>query len=252
MRGRLGVVAIDLRDVRRIVQRPRERFPLASTFKLPLAMAVLKRVDRGAERLDRRIRFTAATSSRYSPVVAQQPHGGTLRVGAAVRRGDRAQRQRRGESAARDRRRPARRDGVHAPARRRRHAPRPQRARAQRCRAGRRARHDDAAKRWRTCMARLVRSRVLTDASKMRLYGWLRAAKTGLTRIRAGRAGPLDRRRQDGHDARGRQRRRDPLAAGGAVSRCDATDPARRVLRGGRAARMPSATRRSRTLRAMS
>ena len=80
--------------MRRIVQRSRERFPLASTFKLPLVMAVLKRVDEGAERLDRRIRFTARDILNYSPVVAQQPHGGTLTVAelcaAAIERSDNA------------------------------------------------------------------------------------------------------------------------------------------------------------------
>jgi beta-lactamase class A len=35
-------------------------------------------------------------------------------------------------------------------------------------------------------LARLVRTPVLSSASKARLYGWMRGATTGLTRIRAG------------------------------------------------------------------
>lgn len=81
-RGRLGVVALDLRDMRRIEQRARERFPLASTFKLPLVMAVLTRVDRGAERLDRAISFGPDVLLPNSPIVALQPHGGKLTIGA--------------------------------------------------------------------------------------------------------------------------------------------------------------------------
>jgi beta-lactamase class A len=37
-----------------------------------------------------------------------------------------------------------------------------------------------------TLVARLVREPVLSEASKARVFGWLRASKTGATRIRAG------------------------------------------------------------------
>ncbi len=184
-RGRLGVVAIDLRDMRRIVQRPRERFPLASTFKLPLVMAVLKRVDEGTERLDRLIRFTAGDILNYSPVVAQQPHGGALTVAqlcaAAIERSDNAAAnlllatidgpsgvtafmRRLGDPVTRlDRNEPALNEAV----------------------AGD-VRDTTTPEAMANLLARLVRSRVLTDASKTRLYGWLRGATTGLMRIRAG------------------------------------------------------------------
>jgi len=184
-RGRLGVVAIDLRDMRRIVQRPRERFPLASTFKLPLVMAVLKRVDEGAERLDRRIRFTASDILNYSPLVAQQPRGGTLTVAqlcaAAIERSDNAAAnlllatlggppgvtafmRRLGDPMTRlDRNEPALNETTPGD-----------------------VRDTTTPEAMANLLARLVRSRVLTDASKTRLYGWLRGATTGLTRIRAG------------------------------------------------------------------
>jgi len=184
-RGRLGVVAIDLRDMRRIVQRSRERFPLASTFKLPLVMAVLKRVDESAERLDRRIRFTANDIITYSPVVAQQPHGGTLTVAqlcaAAIEHSDNAAAnlllatiggpsgvtafmRRIGDPVTRlDRNEPALNETTPGD-----------------------VRDTTTPEAIANLLARLVRSRLLTDASKARLYGWLRGATTGLTRIRAG------------------------------------------------------------------
>ena len=91
-RGRLGVTAIALRDGRRIEQRAHERFPLASTFKLPLVMAVLARSDRGAEHLERRVRiYPADIVAAYSPVT-QAAKGGTMTIAelcaAAVSRSD--------------------------------------------------------------------------------------------------------------------------------------------------------------------
>jgi beta-lactamase class A len=53
--GRLGVALIDTGSHRRFAWRGDERFPLASTFKFLLAAHVLSRVDRGEERLDRRL-----------------------------------------------------------------------------------------------------------------------------------------------------------------------------------------------------
>ena len=184
-RGRLGVVAIDLRDMRRIVQRPRERFPLASTFKLPLVMAVLKRVDEGTERLERPIRFTAHDLLDYSPVVAQQLHGGKLTVAqlcaAAIEQSDNAAAnlllatiggpggvtafmRRLGDPVTRlDRNEPALNEATPGD-----------------------VRDTTTPEAMANLLARLMRSRVLSDASKARLYGWLRGATTGLTRIRAG------------------------------------------------------------------
>lgn len=184
-RGRLGVVALDLRDMRRLVQRPRERFPLASTFKLPLVTAVLKRVDEGTERLERRVRFSARDILNYSPVVVQQPHGGTLTVAqlcaAAIERSDNAAAnlllatvggppgvtafmRRLGDPVTRlDRTEPALNEAAPGD-----------------------VRDTTTPEAMANLMARLARSPVLSDASRARLYGWLRGATTGLTRIRAG------------------------------------------------------------------
>jgi beta-lactamase class A len=183
--GRLGVAAIDLRDMRSIAQRSRERFPLASTFKLPLVMLVLKRVDDGTEQLDRPIRFTAHDLLSYSPVVAQQPHGGTLTVGqlcaAAIEHSDNAAAnlllatvggpggvtafmRRLGDRVTRlDRTEPALNETTPGD-----------------------VRDTTTPEAMANVLARLVRTPMLTATSKARLYGWLRAATTGLTRIRAG------------------------------------------------------------------
>jgi beta-lactamase class A len=81
-RGRLGVCAIDLNNERRIAQRENERFPLASTFKLPLVMAVLSRVDGHRERLDREISFSPRDLIPFSPILELQPLGGSLSIEA--------------------------------------------------------------------------------------------------------------------------------------------------------------------------
>ena len=66
--GRLGLAAVDTSTGRRIVHRAEERFALCSTFKMLAAGAVLARVDRGEERLDRRVVFAAGDLVANSPV----------------------------------------------------------------------------------------------------------------------------------------------------------------------------------------
>jgi beta-lactamase class A len=58
--GRLGVAVVDAQDGRRGGYRTEEWFPICSTFKLLAVAALLARVDRGNEQLERRIRFEAA------------------------------------------------------------------------------------------------------------------------------------------------------------------------------------------------
>ena len=53
--GRLGVALLDTASGRRWVHRSDERFALCSTFKLPLAAAVLQAVDQGRLRADARL-----------------------------------------------------------------------------------------------------------------------------------------------------------------------------------------------------
>ncbi len=66
--GRLGVAAFDSASGRRIGHRSEERFPMCSTFKFLAAAFVLARVDRGEERLDRRIVYSTQDLVTYSPV----------------------------------------------------------------------------------------------------------------------------------------------------------------------------------------
>src|SRR5580693_857004 len=58
--GRLGVAVLDTQTGRRADHRADEHFPMCSTFKLLAVSAVLARVDRGAEKLDRRIAYSEA------------------------------------------------------------------------------------------------------------------------------------------------------------------------------------------------
>jgi beta-lactamase class A len=65
--GRLGVAALDTQTGAVFAHRGDERFALCSTFKVLIAGLVLKRVDQGQERLDRRIRYGKAVLMGNSP-----------------------------------------------------------------------------------------------------------------------------------------------------------------------------------------
>jgi beta-lactamase class A len=66
--GRLGVAILDTGNGYRIAYRGDERFLMCSTFKLLLVAAVLKRVDDGSDRLDRRIAFDKSALLEWAPV----------------------------------------------------------------------------------------------------------------------------------------------------------------------------------------
>ncbi|OOG56228.1 class A beta-lactamase [Rhodanobacter sp. C03] len=70
--GRLGVAILDTGNGRRIGHRADERFLMCSTFKLLAVAAVLARVDREAERLDRRIVFDQEAVLAYAPVTSHR------------------------------------------------------------------------------------------------------------------------------------------------------------------------------------
>jgi beta-lactamase class A len=72
--GRLGVAVKDTATGRELRHRPDERFPMCSTSKLLACAALLERVDRGEERLDRRIVFSADAVLNHSPLT--KPHAG--------------------------------------------------------------------------------------------------------------------------------------------------------------------------------
>jgi len=65
--GRLGVAVMQA-DGRIEGHRLDERFPMCSTFKWLASAAVLHRVDRGVERLDRRIRYGREVLQPHSPI----------------------------------------------------------------------------------------------------------------------------------------------------------------------------------------
>jgi beta-lactamase class A len=79
--GRLGVCTLDVATGRRIVQRADEPFAMCSTFKVLAAAAVLARVDRGEERLDRRIVFASERVVANSPQTGKHAGEGGMTLG---------------------------------------------------------------------------------------------------------------------------------------------------------------------------
>lgn len=78
--GRLGVALLDPARGRRFSWRGAERFPMCSTFKWPLAAAVLARVDAGEASLDRVLRYGRDELVTYSPITERHAGGG-MRMG---------------------------------------------------------------------------------------------------------------------------------------------------------------------------
>ena len=68
--GRLGVHILDSQSGRRIAYDDDSRYAMASTFKVPLAAALLWQTDRGAFSLDRPLRISQADMLPNSPEVA--------------------------------------------------------------------------------------------------------------------------------------------------------------------------------------
>jgi len=73
--GRMGIAVLQADDS---VEGNRldERFPMCSTFKWLAAACVLQRVDKGAERLDRRIPFGRDVLLPHSPVTSRYTGAG--------------------------------------------------------------------------------------------------------------------------------------------------------------------------------
>ena len=67
--GRLGVCILDTATGRSLAHRPDERFAMCSTFKLPLAAAILREADRGRLNLDTTVPVTKADLVPHAPVV---------------------------------------------------------------------------------------------------------------------------------------------------------------------------------------
>lgn len=78
--GRLGVFAVDAAGRVAAAHRAEERFLLCSTFKAFLAGAVLAEVDRGRERLDRRVPVSRADLVSHAPAVEKALAEGAMSV----------------------------------------------------------------------------------------------------------------------------------------------------------------------------
>jgi len=78
--GRLGVAALDSGSGTRMDWRAEERFPITSTFKMLLAGAVLNRVDRDVDKLDRIIRFEGKDVVSNSPFTKPKADGPGMTV----------------------------------------------------------------------------------------------------------------------------------------------------------------------------
>jgi beta-lactamase class A len=81
--GRLGVFVRDTGTGSTLEHRADERFPMCSTFKLLAAAATLKRVDEGAERLDRTIALGAGDLLEYAPIAKAHAAQGSMTLAEA-------------------------------------------------------------------------------------------------------------------------------------------------------------------------
>lgn len=80
--GRLGVAVLDTASGRQAGYRQGELFPIASTYKLLAASAVLARADAGVDTMERRIRFALEDLVTYSPVTEKQVGGEGMTLAA--------------------------------------------------------------------------------------------------------------------------------------------------------------------------
>ncbi len=73
--GRLGIYVLDTGDGAAAGLRAGERFPMCSTFKLVLAARILARVDQRKEQLDRRLPVAKSDIVSHSPAVEKRVGG---------------------------------------------------------------------------------------------------------------------------------------------------------------------------------
>jgi beta-lactamase class A len=73
--GRIGVTILDTANNRSIAYHATDRFPMCSTFKFLLAAAVLQRVDKKEEQLDRNIAYSPADLLEWAPVTKEHVQG---------------------------------------------------------------------------------------------------------------------------------------------------------------------------------
>lgn len=78
--ARLGVCIVDTSNGKRLGRRMDERFAMCSTFKLPLAAAILREVDRGKLKLDATVPVSKADLVPYAPVVEANVAKGSMTI----------------------------------------------------------------------------------------------------------------------------------------------------------------------------
>src|SRR5205085_902565 len=80
-RGHVGVAIMLLETGESVMLEGRERFPMQSVYKLPIAMAVLDQVDHSTLKLDQMIHVLHSDmvpSGAHSPIRDHHPNGVTL------------------------------------------------------------------------------------------------------------------------------------------------------------------------------
>lgn len=83
--GRLGVFVLDTGSGRESGLRPDERFGMCSTFKLPLAAAILREVDAGRLTLDERIAYGKDDMVPHAPVTGKNLASGSMSISELAR-----------------------------------------------------------------------------------------------------------------------------------------------------------------------
>lgn len=84
--GTAGVAVVHVESGRRMALRGGEAFATGSVFKLPLALAVLSRVDEGKLSLDEKVEVRRQDVRRYGPIEASFRPGMTLTLWEVVER----------------------------------------------------------------------------------------------------------------------------------------------------------------------
>ena len=80
--GRIGVAALDTTNSKQVEYRADDRFPMCSTFKFLASAAVLKRVDKKTEKLERFVAYGAKEILEYAPVTKEHLKDGGMTLGA--------------------------------------------------------------------------------------------------------------------------------------------------------------------------
>jgi beta-lactamase class A len=82
LQGRIGVAVLDTANNRSIAYHATDRFPMCSTFKFLAAAAVLQRVDKKEEQLDRKISYGRSDLLDWAPVTKEHVEEGKMTVDA--------------------------------------------------------------------------------------------------------------------------------------------------------------------------